>query len=117
MVQWIRSDGLPAGYDFSYRYQRKHGRNPGHHVAFGCSAGQVLEAAVRLVGSLDRDEVRGQLAEMKFRSLLGHYRVDETGKQIANETSVIQLQDGRRRLLLPEWIAESSVRLPLRRPE
>lgn len=117
VVQWIRSDGLPGGYDFSFRYRALYGRNPGHHVAYGYGAGQVLEAAVRLAGSVDRDRVRGQLAEMKFRSLLGHYRVDETGKQIANETRVIQWQDGRRRLILPERMAERPVRLPMRAPE
>ena len=111
VVQWIRSDGLPGGYDFSFRYKAKYGRNPGHHVAYGYGAGQVLEAAVRLAGSVNRDKVRQQLADMKFRSLLGHYRVDETGKQIANETQVIQWQDGRRRLILPEQMAEQPVRL------
>ena len=111
VVQWIRSEGLPGGYDFSYRYKALYGRNPSHVVAFGYSAGQVLEAAVRLAGSVDRDKVRGQLAEMKFRSLLGHYRVDETGKQIANETRVIQWQDGRRRLIFPEYMAERPFRL------
>lgn len=110
VVQWIRSDGLPGGYDFSFRYKALYGRNPGHHVAYGYGAGQVLEAAVRLAGSVDRDKVRGQLANMKFRSLLGHYRVDETGKQTANETRVIQWQDGRRRLILPERMSERPVR-------
>jgi branched-chain amino acid transport system substrate-binding protein len=114
VVEWIRSDRLPAGYDFSYRYERKYGRNPGHHAAYGYSAGQVLEAAVRLAGSLDKDRIREQLGEMKFRSLLGHYRVDETGKQIANQSMVLQWQDGRRRLILPQRIAESPARLPIK---
>jgi len=114
VVQWIRSEGLPAGYDFSYRYKAAYGRNPSHVVAFGYGAGQVLEAAVRLAGALDRDKVREQLGEMKFRSLLGHYRVDETGMQVANETQVIQWQDGRRRLIFPEHMAESVFRIPAR---
>jgi branched-chain amino acid transport system substrate-binding protein len=112
VVQWLRSDNMPAGYDFSYRYKRQHGHNAGPHAAYGYGAGQVLEAAVRLAGSLDKDQVREQLGEMKFRSLLGHYRVDEAGKQIANKTTVLQWQDGRRRLILPERIAESPARLP-----
>ena len=112
VVQWIRSEGLPGGYDFSFRYKELYGRNPSHVVAFGYGAGQVLEAAVRLAGAMDRDKVRGQLADLKFRSLLGHYRVDETGMQVANETQVIQWQDGRRRLIFPTHIAESAFRPP-----
>jgi len=111
VVQWLRSDRMPAGYDFSYRYERKYGRNAGHHAAYGYSAGQVLEAAVRLAGSLDKDSIREQLGEMKFRSLLGHYRVDETGKQVANKTTVLQWQEGHRRLILPEQMAERPFRL------
>jgi branched-chain amino acid transport system substrate-binding protein len=111
-VVWMRSDRIPMAHDFSFRYKERYGNNAGHHAAYGYAAGQVLEAALRLAGSLDKSKVRRQLSDMTFLSLLGRYKVDETGKQIGNKTHVIQWQDGRRRLVLPERLAEKPLRYP-----
>ena len=109
-IAWMRSGKMPLAYDFSFRYKEKYGHNAAVHAAYGYGGGQVLEAAVRLAGALDRDAVREQLKTMKFRSLLGHYRVDETGRQIAKETYVMQWQDGYRLLVMPEDIADNSIK-------
>lgn len=109
-IAWMRSAKMPLAYDFSFRYKLKYGHNAAVHAAYGYAGGQVLEAAVRLAGSLDREAVREQLKTMEFRSLLGHYRVDETGRQTAKNTYVMQWQDGYRLLVMPEEIAESAVR-------
>jgi len=114
VVSWIRSAHLPMARDFSYRYKQKHGHNPGAHVAYGYGGGQVLEAAVRLAGSLDRDAVRKQLVEMKFRSLLGHYDVDATGRQVGKSIFVLQWQNGKRLLVLPEHLRESPIQYPFK---
>jgi branched-chain amino acid transport system substrate-binding protein len=90
------------------------GRNAGVHAAYGYAAGQVLEAAVRLADSLDRDAVREQLREMKFGSLLGRYRVDDSGKQLAKKTFVMQWQNGKRLLVLPTQRRESQIVYPLK---
>ncbi len=114
VVSWIRSAHLPMARDFSYRYKQKHGYNPGAHVAYGYGGGQVLEAAVRLAGTLDRDAVRQQLVNMKFRSLLGHYDVDETGKQMGKSIFVLQWQNGYRLLVLPKLMRESPIQYPFK---
>ncbi len=112
IVQWLRSALLPRAQDFAYRYNRRYGYNAGPHAASGYAAGQILEAAVRLAGSLDKGKVREQLSSIKTRSVLGHYRVDETGKQIGKPGYVLQWQDGERRLILPLEIAERRVVYP-----
>ena len=111
-IAWMRSGKMPLAYDFSFRYKEKYGHNAAVHAAYGYGGGQVLEAAVRLAGTLHRDAIREQLKTMKFRSLLGHYRVDETGRQTAKETFVMQWQDGYRLLVMPEEIADSAVEYP-----
>jgi branched-chain amino acid transport system substrate-binding protein len=111
-VPWIRYDRRPFGFDFSHRYRQRYGANAGYHATFGYAAGQVLEAAVRLAGTLDRDQVRSQLGEMRFRSLLGNYRVDDTGKQIGHKNFVLQWQDGRRRMVWPAELADTKLRFP-----
>jgi branched-chain amino acid transport system substrate-binding protein len=114
VVAWMRSGNVPMAYDFSFRYKEMTGRNAGVHAAYGYAAGQVLEAAVRLADSLGRDAVREQLQEMKFGSLLGRYRVDDSGKQLAKKTFVMQWQDGRRLLVLPAQRRESEIVYPLK---
>jgi branched-chain amino acid transport system substrate-binding protein len=111
-VAWMRSGNLPMAYDFSYRYKQKFGANASAQSAYGYAAGQVLEAAVRLADSLDQGAVREQLQSMKFRSLLGHYRVDGAGIQVAKTTYVLQWQGGYRLLVLPEDLRDSPVRFP-----
>ena len=114
IVAWMPSAAIPMAMDFSYRYKRKFGNNASVSAVFGYGAAQVLEAAVRLAGSLDRDAVRTQLGEMKFQSLLGKYQVDDTGQQIAKSTYVMQVQNGQRLLVLPKSLQESRVEYPFK---
>ena len=114
VVAWMRGGNVPMSYDLSFRYKEMTGRNAGVHAASGYAAGQVLEAAVRLADSLDRDAVREQLREMKFGSLLGRYRVDDSGKQLAKRTYVMQWQDGHRLLVLPKQLRENPIIYPLK---
>jgi len=106
VVQWLRSVRKPGAQDFAYRYRLKYGYNPGVHAAIGYSAGQVIEAAVRLAGSTDKDAVREQLKTMTFHSLFGEYKVDETGRQVGKRNYLLQWQDNHRRLVSPPDVAE-----------
>jgi len=111
-IAWMRSGKLPMAYDFSFRYKEKYGRNASVYAAYGYGGGEVLEAAVRLAGSLDKDAIRDQLREMIFLSLFGRYRVDETGKQLGKTAFLMQWQNGYRLLVRPERIADAPVLYP-----
>jgi len=113
IVQWLRSVRLPGAQDFAYRYRRLYGNNPAVHAAIGYSAGQVIEAAVRLAGTTDHDSVREQLLTMEFTSLLGQYNVNETGRQIGKKNYLLQWQDGHRRLVEPKVLAERELIYPM----
>jgi branched-chain amino acid transport system substrate-binding protein len=112
VVQWLRSVRKPGGQDFAYRYRVNYGHNPGVHGAIGYSAGQVLEAAVRLANSTDKDAVREQLRTMEFHSLFGQYKVDDTGRQVGKANYLLQWQNGERRLVAPENVAERELIYP-----
>jgi branched-chain amino acid transport system substrate-binding protein len=114
VVQWLRSVRLPGAQDFAYRYRQKYGYNPGVHAAIGYSTGQVLEAAVRLAGTTDLDKVREHLGSMEFRSLLGLYKVDDTGRQMGKRNYLLQWQEGSRRLVAPKNVAERELIYPRR---
>jgi len=112
VVQWLRTARMPKAQDFSYRFRQMHGHNPAVHATIGYSAGQITEAAVRLANSLDRDALREQLGKMEFRSLLGFYKVDDTGRQVGKTNFLLQWQDNRRRLVAPDDIAERKLIYP-----
>jgi branched-chain amino acid transport system substrate-binding protein len=114
VVAWMRSGFLPMAYDFSYRYKVKYGSNAAAQAAYGYAGGQVLEAAVRLAGSLDHDAVREQLRTMIFRSILGPYQVDDAGRQLAKKTYAMQWQNGFRLLILPEDLRDAPAVFPFR---
>jgi branched-chain amino acid transport system substrate-binding protein len=113
VVQWLRSVPLPGSQDFAYRYRQRYGNNPGVHAAIGYSAGQVIEAAVRLAGTTDHEAVREQLRTMQFRSLLGLYNTDDTGRQIGKTNYQLQWQDNQRRLVSPAHLAEREFIYPM----
>lgn len=113
VVQWLRSSKKPGAQDFAYRFSRRYGYNPGVYAVIGYSAGEILEAAVRLANTVDHDAVREQLDTMYFRALIGPYDVDDTGRQIGRTNYVLQWQDNRRRLIAPEAASDADLIYPL----
>lgn len=112
IVQWLRSSRVPGAQDFAFRYRQRYGSNPGVYAVIGYSAGQILEAAVRLAATTDHDAVREQLREMYFKALIGAYDVDETGRQKGRRNYVLQWQDDSRRLIAPANMAERELIYP-----
>ena len=113
IVQWLRSSKKPGAQDFAYRFSKRYGYNPGVYAVIGYSAGEILEAAVRLANTVDHDAVREQLNTMYFRALIGPYDVDDTGRQIGRTNYVLQWQDDRRRLIAPEAASDADLIYPL----
>ncbi|MEM1232217.1 MAG: ABC transporter substrate-binding protein [Pseudomonadota bacterium] len=111
-VQWMRSIRFPGAFDFGFRYREVHGLYPSYDAAGGYAALQVIDAAARLARSVEPDAIRERLRQMKFRSILGHYRVDELGRQIAKDTYLVQWQQGHISLVWPQNLARWDLRLP-----
>jgi ABC-type branched-subunit amino acid transport system substrate-binding protein len=78
----------------------------------GYAAGQVIEAAVRLAGTVDPAAVREQLGSLRFRSILGNFRVDKTGLQSAKSTYLVQHQEDHISLVYPANLARYRVLYP-----
>ncbi|WP_354623344.1 amino acid ABC transporter substrate-binding protein [Psychromonas sp. MME2] len=106
---WIHAVRVPLAFDFDFRYRHIYGHAADSNAAGGYAAGEVLEAAVRLAGTLDQDKMRKQLQSMSFLSIVGRYRVDSTGKQIGKAMYALQWQNNQRRLVLPYIFAEAQI--------
>jgi branched-chain amino acid transport system substrate-binding protein len=111
-AQWTRGIRVPGGFDIGFRYAAVHGEYPSYDVAGGYAAGQVIEAAVRLAGTVDHAAVRDQLRTLKFRSILGNYRVDSNGMQTAKSTYLLQCQEDHISLVYPPDVSRYKVLYP-----
>lgn len=111
-AQWMRSVRYPGSFDFGFRYRDRHGIYPSYDAAGGYAALQVLEAAVRLAGSTEPQAVREQLSNMKFRSIVGHYRVDARGRQTAKSTYLVQWQNSHISLVYPTELSRFELMYP-----
>jgi len=111
-VQWSRDVRVPGGFDFGFRFAHLYDEYPSYDAAGGYGAGQVIEAAVRLAGTTDRTAVRNELAVLKFRSILGNYRVDATGLQTAKSTFLVQWQQDHISLVYPPDVARWKLMYP-----
>jgi branched-chain amino acid transport system substrate-binding protein len=113
VVQWLRGSRQPGAQDFAYRFYARYGYSPGVYAVMGYSAGEILEAAVRLAGTTDHDAVREQLRTMYFRALVGPYAVDSTGRQKGRRNYLLQWQNNHRVVVAPQDIAQSPLIYPL----
>lgn len=113
VVQWLRGIRMPGAQDFAYRFRSLYGHNPAAYAALGYAGGEVIEAAVRLAGTVDHAAVREQLHTMVFNSLLGIYDVDADGRQVGKDNYLMQWQGKDRRLVGPANLAESKLMYPM----
>ena len=103
--QWEHTLEIAGAKEFAQRYEEKYGHKPGYHAAGGYGAGQVLEAAVKKVGSLDRDELGKALSNLDTITVFGRYRVNSAGLQIGKPGYAVQWINGERHIVLPAEVA------------
>ncbi len=111
---WEPSLVFPGVKKFVERYEEKHGYKPGSHAGIGFGGGNILEAAVKKSGSLDRGKLRKALSELDTRTTLGHYKVDQTGANIAMSTYIIQWNGGQKQIVLPAPFTDFAVVYPVK---
>jgi len=83
--------------DFYYKFKAK----PSYQAAAGFSVGQILEAAIKKTGSLDKEKIRDALASLDTMTILGRYGVDSTGQQIRHFSLLMQWQNGQLKIVAP----------------
>lgn len=97
---------------FVAAWRERWGGEPGATGAAVYSAALVLEEAVRAAGTLQQERIREALAALEMETPLGSYRVGEGGKQLGVKPAVVQILDGRRRIVWPPSLATAQWRLP-----
>ena len=86
----------PGCNEFYNAYIQGYNEKPSYHAATAYAGGQILEAAIKKAGSLDREKIRVILSSMDAISIIGRYGVDKTGAQIKHFNLIIQWQNGKK---------------------
>lgn len=102
----------PVNAAFVAAWRERWGGEPGATGAAVYSAALVLEQAVRAAGTLQQERIREALAALEMETPLGPYRVGEGGEQLGVKPVVVQILDGRRRIVWPPSLATAQWRLP-----
>jgi branched-chain amino acid transport system substrate-binding protein len=106
--------GHPGIKEFIDHYEKRYGAKPNYHVAKGYAIMQVLEAAVKQVGSFDPQKLRDALASITVETVMGPWKADAQG-MCTIPGLTIQIQKGQRVIVWPKDKAEAKYILPMPR--
>jgi branched-chain amino acid transport system substrate-binding protein len=101
---WEPNLKFPRSREFASRFRALYRIEPTYHAATAYAAGQILEEAVKAVGSLTRDKVRQTLQNLQTYTVVGRYQVDPTGIQVKHFPLTIQWQEGKKEIVWPEEV-------------
>jgi branched-chain amino acid transport system substrate-binding protein len=99
----------PGNAEFVEAYEAEYGGLPPEDAADGYAAGQVLQAAVEAVGSIeDQEKIADWLRENEVDTILGPLSWDETGAP-TGEFLIGQWQGGEAQIVLPEEASTAEI--------
>jgi branched-chain amino acid transport system substrate-binding protein len=118
----IASDKLPKSVEFYNKYKKIYGKElqAGHGPAPAYESVYILAEAIERAGSLDPDAVAAQIKKTDRMGIMGRIRFD-AGNQVVygfdpKETAVGAVfqwtDDGKRRIVFPESLADAKIQLP-----
>lgn len=100
--QWEYIPTIGNNREFYESFKKVYGIEPTYHAATAYAAGHLLEEAVKRAGRIDREKLRNILSSIEAITIIGRYRVDQSGLQIRHQSLIIQWQRGKKEILWPE---------------
>ena len=107
---WEPKANFPKAQAFERTFIKTYGGKPGYHAGLAFAGGQVLEEAIREAGGCDRERVRSALFQLDTMTIIGRFGVDASGKQVRQQTFIIQWQNGLKELVWPKSFQTSKPR-------
>jgi branched-chain amino acid transport system substrate-binding protein len=118
----IASEKLPKSVEFYNKFAKLYGKEiqAGHGPAPAYEAVYILAEAIERAGSADPDAVVAQLKKTDRMGIMGRIRFDAGNQAVygfdPKETAAAAVfqwtEDGKRRIVFPEALAETKIQLP-----
>jgi len=87
--------------EFVANFQDFAHRPPSYHAAAAYATCQILERGIRYNQSLDQEKLRDYILSLDTVTIVGRFRVDRTGMQVAHNPLLIQWQGGKKEIVYP----------------
>jgi branched-chain amino acid transport system substrate-binding protein len=108
---WETSLPYPGNQAFVAEYQKDFKRAPAVQSAGAYAACRLLVDAARQSGSLDAEALRSALLNLRTKTVLGDFAIDERGYQVGHKAVTIQWQDGKQVVVWPDELASGQLRV------
>jgi branched-chain amino acid transport system substrate-binding protein len=102
----------PGNTEFVAAYEKEFGRPPAVQSANSYAGCQILTEAIERAGTTDSEKLREVLLNLKMKTVLGDFAVDERGFQTGQKAVTIQWQDGKPAVIWPDDVASVKPRFP-----
>lgn len=105
----------PLTQDVLKKFKEKYGEDMSTHAVYAYTAMKVLADAIERAGSTDREKIREALAATSYKDHIlpqGPIEFDEKGENVNAQAVLIQVIDGKHKVVLPEEYAEAQPVFP-----
>jgi branched-chain amino acid transport system substrate-binding protein len=92
---------FPGTKEFIEDFKNLTHKIPSYHAGSAYAACQIIEKAIKATGSLSQEKIRDYIRSLDTVTIIGRFRVDETGKQIGHNPIIIQWQQGKKEIVYP----------------
>jgi branched-chain amino acid transport system substrate-binding protein len=101
--QWEPSERIPfpGTEQFISDFKAFADMEPSYHAGSAYAACELLESAVRHLGTLNQQAIRSYISSLDTVTVIGRFKVDHTGKQVGHNPIVIQWQEGDKEIVYP----------------
>jgi len=109
---WWYNFKTPGNAEFVAHYKATFHEEPDYHAAAGYGAVQILGAAVKATQSLDQNKIRNWLLHNTVDTVQGVAKVDPNGLALKYVQEMVQIQDGKIKLITPPNLAQATLLSP-----
>ncbi len=81
-------------------------------MAQAFAGGFIAQRCAQEAGSVQDDALRAAAGELDFTTFYGRFRIEESGRQVGHEVSLVQRQAGRKVVVWPHESAQATVQYP-----
>ncbi|MCG5237868.1 amino acid ABC transporter substrate-binding protein [Xanthobacter oligotrophicus] len=106
-VNYQSEDVFGSSKAFVDAFKAKYGSEPDFTQASGAAVGVVLQSAIERAGSTDRAKVRAELQKGGFKTFFAPISFSPTGIADSYVPPVLQIQNGKVEVVLPESLASA----------
>jgi branched-chain amino acid transport system substrate-binding protein len=101
--QWEADERIPfpGTVQFITNFYIKYNMKPSYQACSSYSSGQILENAVNQAGKIDHALIREYVASLDTVTIMGRFKVDNTGRQVGHNPIVVQWQNGNKEIVYP----------------